>query len=45
MQYSTLIEILEANRTAPRSIHYLEGKHDERVVPFGKLYERALNIL
>jgi acyl-CoA synthetase (AMP-forming)/AMP-acid ligase II/acyl carrier protein len=45
MQHSTLIEILEANRTAPRAIHYLEGEHDERVVPFGELYERALGIL
>ena len=45
MQHSTLIEILEANRTAPRAIHYLEGEHEERVVPFGELYERALGIL
>jgi len=45
MQPSTLIEILEANRSAPRAIHYLEGEHDERVVPFGQLYERALGIL
>jgi acyl-CoA synthetase (AMP-forming)/AMP-acid ligase II/acyl carrier protein len=45
MQYSTLIEILEANRDAPHAIHYLEGEHDERVVPFGELYERALGIL
>jgi len=45
MQHATLTEILEANRTAPRSIHYLEGEHDERVVPFGELYERALGIL
>jgi acyl-CoA synthetase (AMP-forming)/AMP-acid ligase II/acyl carrier protein len=45
MQYSTLIEILEANRDAPRAIHYLESEHDERVVPFGELYERALGIL
>src|SRR3974390_2639442 len=45
MQYSTLIEILETNRDAPRAIHYLEGEHDERVVPFGELYQRALGIL
>jgi acyl-CoA synthetase (AMP-forming)/AMP-acid ligase II/acyl carrier protein len=45
MQYSTLLEILEANRDAPRAIHYLEGEHEERVVPFGELYERALGIL
>jgi acyl-CoA synthetase (AMP-forming)/AMP-acid ligase II/acyl carrier protein len=45
MTYATLTEILEANRTAPRAIHYLEGERDERVVPFGALYERALGIL
>ena len=45
MQYLTLTEILEANRSAPRAIHYLEGEHEERVVPFGELYDRALGIL
>ena len=45
MAYETLIEILEANRDADRSIHYLEGEHDERVVAFGALHDRALGIL
>ncbi|MBS0373333.1 MAG: non-ribosomal peptide synthetase [Proteobacteria bacterium] len=45
MQHETLTEILEANRSAPRAIHYLEGERDERVVPYGALYERALGIL
>ena len=45
MQYETLNQILEANRAAPRSIHYLEGEHDETVVSFGELYERALRLL
>ncbi len=45
MAHETLIEILEANRDADRSIHYLEGEHDERVVPFGGLHDRALGIL
>ncbi len=45
MQHATLTEILEANRSAPRAIHYLEGEHEERIVPFGQLYERALGIL
>jgi acyl-CoA synthetase (AMP-forming)/AMP-acid ligase II len=45
MQHETLIQILEANRSVPRSIHYLEGEHEERVVPFGELYERALAVL
>jgi acyl-CoA synthetase (AMP-forming)/AMP-acid ligase II/aryl carrier-like protein len=41
----TLIQVLERNRTLDRSIRYLEGEHDERVVPYGELYERALGIL
>ncbi|MCX7056106.1 MAG: AMP-dependent synthetase, partial [Proteobacteria bacterium] len=45
MPHDTLIDILEANRDADRSIHYLEGEHDERVVPFGSLYDRARGIL
>jgi acyl-CoA synthetase (AMP-forming)/AMP-acid ligase II/acyl carrier protein len=45
MAHETLIEILEANRDADRSIHYLEGEHDERVVPFGGLHDRALGVL
>jgi len=45
MQHETLIEILEANRSVQRSIHYLEAEHEERIVPFGELYERALGIL
>ena len=45
MHAQTLIDILHANRAADRAIHYLESEHDERVVPFGELYERALGIL
>ena len=45
MQHDTLIQILEANRDADRAVHYLEGEHDERVVPFGGLYDRARGIL
>lgn len=41
----TLIEILESNRTVDRNVRYLEGEHDERVVPYGELYERAVGIL
>ena len=36
---------MEANRTVPRSITYLEGEHDSRDVSFAELYERALGIL
>lgn len=42
---TTLTELLESNRTAPRNITYLEGEQSERVVSFGELYERALGIL
>ncbi len=45
MDCETLIEILEANRNVARSVHYLEGEHDERIVPFGELYERARRVL
>jgi acyl-CoA synthetase (AMP-forming)/AMP-acid ligase II/acyl carrier protein len=41
----TLIRILEQNRTLDRNIRYLEGEHEERVVPYGELYERAVGIL
>ena len=42
---TTLTELIEANRDAPRNIVYLEGDQIERKVPFGELYERALGIL
>ena len=42
---STLTELIEGNRTAPRAITYLEGENEERKVEFGELYERALGIL
>jgi acyl-CoA synthetase (AMP-forming)/AMP-acid ligase II len=45
MQYETLIDVLNANREVDRAIHYLEGEHDERVVAYGGLHDRALGIL
>ena len=42
---TTLTELIEANRTADRSVTYLEGEQLERKVAFGELYERALGIL
>src|SRR5471032_2946590 len=42
---TTLIELIEGNRKAPRNITYLEGDGAERSVSFGELYERALGIL
>jgi acyl-CoA synthetase (AMP-forming)/AMP-acid ligase II len=41
----TLTEMLEANRTAPRSVTYIESADSERVVSFAELHERALGIL
>jgi acyl-CoA synthetase (AMP-forming)/AMP-acid ligase II/acyl carrier protein len=43
--HQTLIEVLEANRKVDRNVVHLNGEHDERVVPFGELHERALGIL
>jgi acyl-CoA synthetase (AMP-forming)/AMP-acid ligase II/acyl carrier protein len=42
---TTLTEVLEANRAAPRSITYLEGENESRSVSAAELYERALGIL
>jgi len=42
---TTLTEVLEANRAAPRSITYLEGESESRSVSAAELYERALGIL
>jgi acyl-CoA synthetase (AMP-forming)/AMP-acid ligase II/acyl carrier protein len=42
---TTLTELIESNRNAPRSITYVEGEHNERSVEFAELYERALGIL
>jgi acyl-CoA synthetase (AMP-forming)/AMP-acid ligase II/acyl carrier protein len=42
---TTLTEVLEANRSFPRSITYLEGENEARSVSVGELYERALGIL
>src|SRR5215510_2480342 len=42
---TTLTELIESNRNAPRSIVYLEGENEERSVSFGELHQRALGIL
>jgi len=42
---TTLTDLIESNRNAPRSITYVEGEQNERSVAFGELYERALGIL
>ncbi|HET9107925.1 MAG TPA: non-ribosomal peptide synthetase [Steroidobacteraceae bacterium] len=45
MHARTLTELIEANRSHPGRITYLEGEHDARDVGFAELYERALGIL
>ena len=42
---TTLIEVLEENRSFPRSITYLEGENEAHSVSSEELYERALGIL
>jgi len=45
MNATTLSELLQANRDAPRSVTYHEGEHEQRTVRYGELHERALGIL
>ena len=45
MNATTLTALMEANRSARRSVVYLEGERDARSVSFGALHERALGIL
>jgi acyl-CoA synthetase (AMP-forming)/AMP-acid ligase II/acyl carrier protein len=42
---TTLTEVIEANRSAPRSVTYLDGEEEAREVSCTELYERALGIL
>jgi acyl-CoA synthetase (AMP-forming)/AMP-acid ligase II/acyl carrier protein len=42
---STLTELIETHRKAPRRISYIEGEQSERTVAYSELYERALGIL
>jgi acyl-CoA synthetase (AMP-forming)/AMP-acid ligase II len=44
-QAETLAELLTNNRAVKRTVTYLEGENQERVVAYGELYERALGIL
>jgi len=43
--YSNLVEVLEAQRSADRGITYIEGKQDHRQVTYAELYDRALMLL
>jgi acyl-CoA synthetase (AMP-forming)/AMP-acid ligase II/acyl carrier protein len=42
---TTLTELIESNRQAPRTITYVEGERNERTVTFAELHHRALGIL
>ncbi|HEY2145576.1 MAG TPA: AMP-binding protein, partial [Steroidobacteraceae bacterium] len=45
MSYTTLVDVLENNRDADRSVTYIEGESSERRVSFKEIYARALGIL
>src|ERR1700735_1044897 len=44
-EYTTLVEVLEANREVDRSVTDVEGENIERRVPFPEVYARAVGIL
>jgi acyl-CoA synthetase (AMP-forming)/AMP-acid ligase II/acyl carrier protein len=43
--YTTLVDMLESNRTVDRSVTFIDGENSERRVPFKDVYTRALGIL
>jgi aryl carrier-like protein len=45
MSYTTLVDILESNRSVDRAVTYVDGENSERRVPYGDVYTRALGIL
>jgi acyl-CoA synthetase (AMP-forming)/AMP-acid ligase II/acyl carrier protein len=45
MTYTTLVDMLEANRGVDRSVTYLEGENNERRVEYKDVHARALGIL
>ncbi len=45
MKFTTLVDLLEHNRTLDRAVTYVEGESAERRVPFKDVYARALGIL
>jgi acyl-CoA synthetase (AMP-forming)/AMP-acid ligase II/acyl carrier protein len=45
MNFATLDEAMAARRSSHRTIHYIEGENDERALPFGEIYTRALGLL
>src|ERR1700681_4308022 len=45
MTYTTLVDLLEANRGVDRAVTYVDGENSERRVPYADVYTRALGIL
>ena len=45
MNYTTLVDVLEANRNVDRAVTYVDGENSERRVRYGDVYTRALGIL
>jgi acyl-CoA synthetase (AMP-forming)/AMP-acid ligase II len=45
MNYTTLVDILESNRSVDRAVTYVDGENSERRVPYGDVYTRGLGIL
>jgi acyl-CoA synthetase (AMP-forming)/AMP-acid ligase II/aryl carrier-like protein len=45
MNFKTLFDVLESNRSVDRAVTYVEGENSERRVPYGDVYTRALGIL
>jgi acyl-CoA synthetase (AMP-forming)/AMP-acid ligase II/aryl carrier-like protein len=43
--YTTLLDILESNRSVERAVTYIDGENSERRVPYADVYARALGIL
>jgi acyl-coenzyme A synthetase/AMP-(fatty) acid ligase len=41
----TLVDLLENNRGADRTVCYVEGENVERRLPYGEIHARALGIL
>src|ERR1700676_867676 len=45
MTHTTLVELLENNRSVDRAVTYVDGENSERRVSYGDIHTRALGIL
>ena len=45
MKHDTLVTALDAARSTPRSVTYIEGEHNEQTVSYAQIHERALALL